>query len=236
MKQLLIGIFAHPDDEAFGPSAFLHSQAESGTAVHLILVTDGESGQNDGHKNLSEVRLQEWLESGRRIGAVSNFALHYPDGGLCNNLYLEITGKIITHITAIIAGYDEPVSVGFVTFEDRGISGHLDHIAVSFMTTYVYKKFEEKLPTNAQLDRLRYYCLPQAMIEQSNCAWLYMPAGRSEDLIDETLSYIDKIEMKHHIMRAHVSQKRDMDAIMAQWHDHADDPAVYAADHFIFYK
>ena len=55
MKKLLFGIFAHPDDEAFGPSATLYKAAQAGTDVHLIVVTDGDSGANvDGHKDLAK--------------------------------------------------------------------------------------------------------------------------------------------------------------------------------------
>ena len=36
MKKIIFGIFAHPDDEAFGPSGTLLLETRSGTELHLI--------------------------------------------------------------------------------------------------------------------------------------------------------------------------------------------------------
>lgn len=216
MKQLLFGIFAHPDDEAFGPGIFLHEQAHSGTDVHLVVATDGESGINNGYADLAATRLEEWLESGRRIGATSNLALHYADGGLCNNVYLEIAKKISEHITATIASYDEPVELNFITFEDHGVTGHLDHIAMSFITTYIFECIKKRPPKQATMGVLRYYCLSKDMKPDCDCDWIYMPCGRDATEIGETLQYEGKTELRKHLMSAHVSQKHDMDYILSQ--------------------
>ena len=59
MQKILFGIFAHPDDEAFGPVAALLDEVEKGTELHLITLTGGENGTNpDNLDNLGEVRLQ----------------------------------------------------------------------------------------------------------------------------------------------------------------------------------
>jgi len=237
MKQLLFGIFAHPDDEAFGPSAYLYRRAQAGTDVHLVLVTDGAAGRNDGYDDLADTRYQEWLESGRRIGAASNKALRYADGSLHNSVYLEICEKILDHIHTTLAGYHEPVELDFITFEERGITGHLDHIAVSFMTTYIFEKLKRETPGHAAMGVLRYYCIPRAMAPECNCDWLYMPAGRDKIEIDETHVYNDLSDAKLHIMQAHESQKHDMEAVLS-FHEHAaetsgNDPKICLADHFI---
>jgi LmbE family N-acetylglucosaminyl deacetylase len=231
MKKLLFGIFAHPDDEAFGPAAFLYTQAHSDTDVHLVLITDGEKGTNPGYDNLAKTRLEEWLESGRRIGASSNYALHYPDGGLCNDLYLEISSKIQAHMQQVIANYHEPLELNFITFEERGVSGHLDHIAASFITTFIYEKLRQKQVPDTTLGMLRYYCLPKRMAKTCNCAWIYMPAGRDMTEIDEVISYEDMRDIKVGIMDAHASQKGDRDYVLAQ-----SDTANCHEDNFIHYK
>lgn len=237
MKQLLFGIFAHPDDEAFGPSAYLYRRAQAGTDVHLILVTDGAAGRNEGYPDLAATRYQEWLESGRRIGAASNKALGYADGSLCNQVYLDICGKILTHIAETRKKYNEPVTLDFITFEERGITGHIDHIAVSFMATYVFEKLKRKPLPKTTIGTLRYYCLPRAMVAECNCDWLYMPAGRTAAEIDETDCYTELADTKLHIMRAHASQKKDMEAVIKN-HELAakashNDPTICLADHFI---
>ena len=44
MKRVIFGIFAHPDDEAFGPSGTLLMETKAGTELHLITLTLGEAG------------------------------------------------------------------------------------------------------------------------------------------------------------------------------------------------
>lgn len=237
MKKLLFGIFAHPDDEAFGPSGYLYQTAQSGTDVHLITITDGEAGHNEGYENLAEVRMSEWAESCKRIGVKSKHALHYPDGGLSNNLYLEIVRKIRKIIDNVVSKYDEKVEIAFITYEQRGITGHLDHIAVSYMTTYVYEKLNDSTYENIKLDKLRYYCLPKELVRKCNCDWLYMPCGCQADEIDERVSFEEVLEQRIHIMKAHKSQKNDMKEALRRHEisDHSKSRAC-CTDHFIYYS
>lgn len=79
MKKVLIGIFAHPDDEAFGPSGTLLKLRDEGWDIHLILLTDGDAGVNvDNVTDLAATRLKEWEASAKLLGAASTHALHYP--------------------------------------------------------------------------------------------------------------------------------------------------------------
>lgn len=75
MSKLVFAIFAHPDDESFGPSGTLLMEAQSGAKVHLISLTAGESGVNpDNQPDLKAIRLNEWNDAGQLIGASG---LHY---------------------------------------------------------------------------------------------------------------------------------------------------------------
>jgi LmbE family N-acetylglucosaminyl deacetylase len=47
MARTLLAIFAHPDDETFGPGGTLARYAAAGAAVHLICATRGEAGESD---------------------------------------------------------------------------------------------------------------------------------------------------------------------------------------------
>ena len=65
----LLGVFAHPDDESFGPGGTLAKYAREGVEVHVCTVTDGNAGSRDadvphgdadpGHDTLAGERLQE---------------------------------------------------------------------------------------------------------------------------------------------------------------------------------
>lgn len=235
MKNVLFGIFAHPDDEAFGPSASLYLASSKGTDVHLVLVTDGEAGTNaDGYENLGKVRLKEWEESGRRMGVSSQIALHYTDGSLSNNLYHEIAKKIFEFITKTIATYSEPIELELLTFDHDGITGHLDHIAVSYITTHVYLKLHEQDLPSAKLGKLKYYCLPKSIARSASNHWLYEACGKPLNDIDEVVDYSDVIEKKLHIMQAHYSQRHDMQQVLLKLSDKAN-PAC-TCDHFRYYK
>lgn len=234
MKKLLFGIFAHPDDEAFGPSATLYKAAQTGTDVHLVLVTDGENGTNcDNCENLASVRLEEWQKSGEIIGIRSGIALHYPDGSLSNSLYLEVAGKITQHITKTLATYNEPVEIEFMTFEPGGISGHLDHIAVSYITTFVYLKLRGQAPENTTIGKLKYFCLPATTVPAPSTGWIYMPAGKEEKQIDEQVDFSDIVKKKLEIMKAHHSQREDMKQVLSL--QQANDRDCFC-DHFWYFK
>lgn len=234
MKNILFAIFAHPDDEAFGPSASLYHAAHTNTDVHLLLVTDGENGANpDNVTALAVTRLEEWQKSADIIGARSTTALHYPDGGLSNNLYHEIAKKLQHHIQTILTDYSEPVTLEFMTYEQGGITGHLDHIAVSYITTFLYNTLRDNPPENATIGTLRYYCLPVCLAPHSNTDWLYMGCGKADKDCDEIFDYTDLVKEKLEIMHSHHSQRSDMQAILSQ-QEKTDSPCRYK-DHFCYF-
>ncbi|MDQ2973740.1 MAG: PIG-L family deacetylase [bacterium] len=234
MKTVTFGVFAHPDDEAFGPSATLYKLAKSGSDVHLILVTDGDSGYNAGYDDLAATRLAEWEQSCKLIGVNSKIALHYPDGGLSNNLYHEICKKAEEFIYQVLDKYEEPVELDFITFDFSGITGHLDHIAVSYMTTHIYLKLKDNTPKNFKVGKLKYFCIPESMQPKSDNSWVFMPCGCNEDKIDEVVDYSDIVEIKMNIMRSHESQKADLDRMLKVYYT-GDNPSCYK-DHFAYHK
>ncbi|MDQ3093710.1 MAG: PIG-L family deacetylase [bacterium] len=234
MKNITVGVFAHPDDEAFGPGATLYKLAQSGAEVHLILITDGEAGNNAGYEDLSTTRLAEWSESCRLIGVKSKEALHYPDGGLCNALYVEICNKIEAYILGLLQAQEEQAQLDMITFDHGGITGHLDHIAVSFMAAHIYEKLKKEPPKNTHLGKLKYFCLPKDLQPEASNEWVFMPCGCEEDQIDETIDYSDIIDTKMSIMRAHKSQESDLEYLLKTYFKD-NKPACYK-DYFAYHK
>jgi LmbE family N-acetylglucosaminyl deacetylase len=80
-----LAVGAHPDDAEFGAGATLARWADSGTAVALLVVTDGSKGSWDRDADpaaLAERRRHEQNEAAAVLGARSTIVLNYVDGEL----------------------------------------------------------------------------------------------------------------------------------------------------------
>jgi LmbE family N-acetylglucosaminyl deacetylase len=210
MKKILFGIFAHPDDEAFGPVAALLDEAEKGTELHLVTITAGENGTNpDNESDLGAVRLQEWRAAGKLIGAASLHHFGYIDGTLNNLSHLEITSQIQKLVHEIVAGRDE-VEIEFMSLDLNGFSGHIDHIVASRSTCLAFYRLREHgLPVT----KVRLACLPREVAPSVGTSFVFTEPGRTPNEIDETVDgtrFMDKI---HEIMQCHHSQRGDYEAV-----------------------
>lgn len=232
MKKILFGIFAHPDDEGFGPSGTLYKLAQSGVDIHLLLITDGAAGRNEEYNDLAQVRFKEWEASNRLIGTTSHRALHYPDGGLSNDLYLKIADEVLALVTQTLRTYSTPLQIDFITFDQNGLSGHLDHIATSFITTFVFERLRSTKQKNITWGHLKYFCLPKPLVPHPTVDWIFMPAGKPLGIMDEIVDISDVFEQKLRIMQAHVSQRQDMEMILA----HQGTSKHFQHEHFLYYK
>lgn len=224
MKKIIFGIFAHPDDEAFGPSGTLLMEKAAGAEIHLICATAGESGMNpDNAPNLAEVRLEEWHKAGNLIGADSMHHLGYKDGMLCNNNYHEAAGKIDEIVRETIRDRED-IEVEFMSIDLNGITGHLDHIFIGRVACYVFCNLKKE---DACVTRIRLACLSEEQVPQSNCQWLYMEAGHPVDQIAETIDAREYIEKVYEIMRTHRTQRSDGESHIKQNGDRV------AVNHFL---
>lgn len=217
MKQVVFGIFAHPDDEAFLPSGTLILYAKNGAFVHLVCATRGENGENpDNETDLGAVREAEWRKAGKLMGVCEQKQLGYPDGGLNNNLFEKIYAEVEQFVKTILKRYKEPVKITFLTYDNCGVTGHLDHIAMSFITTKLFVNLNDELLGMHSLEPLRYACLCEAGAPQNDTSFVFMPKGQTHDCIDETEDVSSVLELKKQVMRAHHSQRQDAEAIIKQ--------------------
>jgi LmbE family N-acetylglucosaminyl deacetylase len=87
-RQTLLGLFAHPDDESFGPGGTLARYAAEGAQVHVIIATDGiagsveESARLDDHETLAQVRSGELANAAVALGVTTIWSLPYRDSGM----------------------------------------------------------------------------------------------------------------------------------------------------------
>ncbi len=200
MKKLMIGVFAHPDDEAFGPSGTLLKLAHEGYAIHLILLTNGEAGTNpDNVPDLGSVRLGEWHAASAILGAVSTHALHLPDGTL-ETVDGQTLREMVTRLVHdILATYSEPVECSLMSFEPHGLTGHRDHIIASHLATEL-----------AEHEGLAawYYCLDHTQAPLDGTAY-YEPRAREDSYITHRVDVRAYLPDKYRMVDAHASQRAD---------------------------
>lgn len=212
MKKILFGIFAHPDDEAFGPVATLLSEVRDGTELHLITLTAGENGTNpDNLPNLREVRLQEWHSAGELIGAKSMHHLEYVDGTLNNLDHLEVTDRLVELVKSIVAGRNN-VEVEFMSIDLNGISGHIDHIVAGRSACLAFYRLRDE---GLAMKRIRLACLSNEAVPHINTAFVFMEAGRMPTEIDEVFDGREFKDKVREIMHLHHTQRIDREAVLA---------------------
>lgn len=205
MKKIIFGIFAHPDDEAFGPAATLLHETKNGAELHLICLTPGDAGMNiDNHDDLAAVRLQEWQTAGQLLGAAGMHQLGYHDGQLCNNDYHEIVDRITAIIDETVAEQTD-IEIELMSMDLNGITGHLDHILAGRVAAYIFYKQRDM---GRPVTRLLLACVPHSEAPESNIGWLYMDAGRDEEVCVK-YSYPELHDEVLAIMHAHHTQRSD---------------------------
>lgn len=211
MKKVIFGIFAHPDDEAFGPAGTLLMEKAAGNEVHLILATAGQNGTNpDNAPDLGAVRLEEWRAAGALLGADSMHHLGYTDGTLSNQHYHEVADKIEALVRGVIADREDIGAIEFMSLDLGGLTGHIDHIIMARVAAYVFYKLKA---TDDRMSRIRLACLSDTDSPTANIHWLYMDAGRTASAIDETIDASAHLEKIDEIMRAHHSQRADYESV-----------------------
>lgn len=207
MRKVIFGIFAHPDDEAFGPAGTLLMEAKDGAEIHLITLTLGDAGENpDKIADLLSVREKEWREAGVLIGATHMHSLNYKDGTLNNLAMIEIQAKLLTLIKNVVATLPAESEYELMSMDLNGITGHIDHIVAGRTASYLFETLKQ---TDARLSKLRLMCVPRSDLYQSNTRWIYQEAGRTDEEIDEVVDARHLKEEIKAIIRTHHSQRKD---------------------------
>ena len=211
MKKLLV-VTAHPDDESFGPGGTIAKYAKQGVAVHVVCATRGEAGDNSEsrilnlesrmkkNKPLHSIREQELLNASKILGVSQVDFLDFIDGTLNNAQYHAVGEKLINKIN------DFAPQV-IITFDQNGVSGHLDHIAMSFITTYAYFK------TNVA-QKLYYHCVSPAWQKHIKDYFVFFPRGRTEQEITTTIDVSGVWDMRVAAMREHKTQMHDVTRLL----------------------
>ncbi len=128
----ILAIFAHPDDESYGPAGTLAQATRSGHIVSLLTLTRGESGilgisKMLSAKELAKRRSQELTNAARKLGIQ-----HLQIQNLSDKHLQDVPEKIgIDIIKQEIKRFIPDI---IITYHENTISGHPDHLVVTKWT------------------------------------------------------------------------------------------------------
>ena len=124
----MLGVWAHPDDEAFLSAVLMSRIVKVGGRVVVATATRGEGGGAGDPEALAEIRERELRAAMACLCVRDVRFLGYADGQ-CADADAE---EAICSIVALIEEIDPDI---IVTFDPYGMTGHPDHIAVSGWVT-----------------------------------------------------------------------------------------------------
>lgn len=197
-KKVIAVIVAHPDDEAFFMSGTIAKYAKEGHDIYLLCATKGEEGeQHKGEdvRQVHEIREEELLESAKILGVKQVFFLGFRDGTLSNNLYHKLADSITEILNKL-----KPELI--ITIEPRGISGHIDHITISMVASYVFEKL-------SYVKKIMYFCFPAEIRNSFESYYIYFPPGYKKDDINLVEDVTKVWKQKINAIHCHKSQAKD---------------------------
>lgn len=130
-----MGVWAHPDDEAYLSSGLMARAVEAGTRVVCVTATRGEGGSMDPERwppeTLGEVREGELLRSLAHLGVTEHLFLDMPDV----DWDTPLPDDGFARVEQVMAELDPDV---VLTFGPDGMTGHEGHRSVCDWTTRAF--------------------------------------------------------------------------------------------------
>lgn len=147
----LLGVFAHPDDEAYSLAGCMARYTGEGIPAANLCFTRGEAGliaEGSGatRETLGEVREKELRAACALVGVTDVRIVGTPDGGTeANEEGVEAIASAMRELQPRIV----------VTMEPQGVTRHPDHIAVSQMASDAFARVREQ--TGGEYPKRLYY-------------------------------------------------------------------------------
>jgi LmbE family N-acetylglucosaminyl deacetylase len=137
----LLGIWAHPDDEAYLSAGLMMKAVEAGRRVVCVTATRGEAGFPDddlrSESERTKIREDELAACLAELGVTEHRWFGYADGACADVDDDEAAAAIADLIDEL-----RPDSV--LTFGPDGGTGHSDHIAMCRWTTLAVTRAEHR--------------------------------------------------------------------------------------------
>ena len=153
---VILCVFAHPDDESFGPAGTIARYASQGVPVDLLTFTRGQQGARpepiDSPEALGVLREYELRAAARVLGVRHLKLLDYEDGQLGEADPAELAGHVLRQLA-------ESKADTIITFGPLGITRHGDHIAVHQATMEAAESAEGPV-------RIFYQAIERAMAKE----------------------------------------------------------------------
>jgi len=215
-SRIVLGLFAHPDDETFGPGASLARLASEGHEVHLFCATRGDAGTIGtsaglGGRALALLREAELHRACRALGLREPEILDLPDGGLARLEDVTLLRPMVRVIRAV-----RPEVL--VSFHADGISGHLDHRTVTARAARAFDLaaqadlWPDLGPAHAPA-RFWAYCIPDSKAQRLTARRLFSVPDAE---VDAELDVAAHLPAKRAAVAAHASQKPFIDWLEEQ--------------------
>jgi LmbE family N-acetylglucosaminyl deacetylase len=133
----LLGVWAHPDDEAYLSAGLMAAARDAGWRVVVATATWGESGTADPERwpreRLAALRRRELRDSLAAVGVTEHRHLGHRDGSCAEADEAAATGGVLRVMEEVRPDV-------LVTFGPDGMTGHPDHRAVSAWTTAAWEQ------------------------------------------------------------------------------------------------
>lgn len=226
----LLAIFAHPDDESYGPAGTIVEAASLGCGVRVITATRGEAGslgisrQYEPH-HLARIRQAELLEAARILGAEA-VVLGWADKGVA-----AVDPEVATAVLVREIRQFRPDSI--LTFHPNGLSGHPDHIAITGFAIPAFQlaadaAWRPEVGRAWTTPRLWYYAIPESKA-RAVAHFRELRAIPDAD-VSETLDVSRHVVRKETACMAHVTQRE----FLRQLQDARGGlPAFWGAEHLV---
>jgi LmbE family N-acetylglucosaminyl deacetylase len=133
----VLGVWAHPDDEAYLSAGLMAVARAGGQRVVVVTATLGERGTDDPDRwppdRLAARRRRELDDSLAAVGVTEHVLLGHPDGGCAAVPADEAVDRVAEIVDRV-----RPDTI--VTFGPDGMTGHADHRTVCAWATAAWER------------------------------------------------------------------------------------------------
>jgi LmbE family N-acetylglucosaminyl deacetylase len=228
----LLGVWAHPDDEAYLSSGLMALARRHGQRVVVLTATDGEAGETrhgPGRPGrVAALRRRELAASLAAVGVHEHHRLGLRDGG-CDRVPARRGAALVGAVIDAV----QPDTI--VTFGPDGMTGHPDHQAVSAWVTEAWSERQSARrsahSSAGGRGRLWYATLTAGFHRQwgelNREMSIFPPGTTPPSTLEDELAFEirldgDILEQKVRALRSHASQVEPLFAAVgaetfAQW-------------------